>query len=166
LDGAPFGASIDSGTGVFTWTPTEAQGSGVFNFTVLVSDGSLTHEQPASVTVESPLPSAEVDTDGDGLSDLLEYAFVTDPGTPNGNPFRVIGANAGTTALQFPWNWQATGIHWRIRHGQDLSNIADWPVVAPGTTTVTREGDIDGITVAPAMAYPDRGFYVLEVIGN
>jgi hypothetical protein len=107
-----------------------------------------------------------VDTDGDGLSDLLEYAFVTDPGISNGNPFRVIGTNAGILTLEFPWNWQASGLTWQLRHGDDLSNIRNWPVVDPGTTTVTREGIIDRITVTPAMAYPDRGFYVLEVTGN
>jgi hypothetical protein len=114
----------------------------------------------------SPLPSPTADNDGDGLSDLLEYVFVTDPGIPNGNPFRVVGVNGGTLTLAFPWRWQAAGISWRIRHGQDLSNIATWPVVAPGATTTTREGDIDRITIAPAVAQPDHGFYVLEVIGN
>ena len=166
LIGEPVGASIHGSTGIFTWTPTEAQGPGSFNFSVRVSDGTLTHDQPVSVTVESPLPSSGVDSDGDGLSDLLEYAFVTDPGIPNGNPFRVIGANTGTVTLEFPWNWQATGLSWQIRHGHDLSNTAAWPMVAPGTTTTVREGNIDRITVAPAMAHPDRGFYVLEVMGN
>jgi hypothetical protein len=166
LIGAPVGASINPDTGVFTWTPTEAQGPGNFNFTVRVSDGNLTHDQPLSVSVQSQLPSATIDADGDGLSDLLEYAFVTQPGIPNSNPFRVLAANTGSLTLEFPWNWQAVGLSWRIRHGQDLSNIAAWPVVAPGTTATTREGDIDRITVAPAMAFPDRGFYVLEVIGN
>ncbi len=166
LLGAPAGASIDGSTGDFDWTPTEAQGPGSFNFTIRVSDGSLTHDQPVSVTVESQPPSPEVDTDGDGLSDLLEYAFMTSPGTPNGNPFRLTGSTAGTVTLEFPWNWQANGLSWQIRHGDDLSNIANWPVVAPGTTTITREGNIDRVTVAPAMAQPGRGFYVLEVIAN
>jgi Glycosyl hydrolase catalytic core/Ricin-type beta-trefoil lectin domain-like/Putative Ig domain len=166
LVGAPSGALIDANTGAFTWTPTETQGPGSFNFTVRVGDGTLTHQQPVAVTVESPLPSAQADTDGDGLSDLLEYAFVTSPGTPNGNPFRVICAAAGNVTLEFPWNWQAAGLIWQIRHGHDLSNIAGWNVVPPGITTTTREGDTDRITATPAMAYPDRGFYILEVIGN
>jgi len=51
LIGAPTGASINSSTGVFTWTPTETQGPGTFNFTVSVSDGNLTHDQPVAVTV-------------------------------------------------------------------------------------------------------------------
>ena len=36
--GAPAGASIDPATGVFTWTPTEAQGPGVYPVTVRVTD--------------------------------------------------------------------------------------------------------------------------------
>jgi hypothetical protein len=163
LIGAPVGSSINANTGVFIWTPTAA---GNFNFTVNVSDGSLTHDQPVSVTVASPLPSSSVDSDGDGLSDLLEYAFVTDPGMPNGNPFRAVGRNGGSLTLDFPWNWNATGLNWQLRHGNDLSNIASWPVVDPGTTTTIREGNIDRVTVSPAIAYPDRGFYVLEVFGN
>src|SRR5204862_149850 len=36
--GAPTGAAIDATTGVFTWTPTAAQGPGVFPITVQVTD--------------------------------------------------------------------------------------------------------------------------------
>jgi hypothetical protein len=166
LVGAPAGASIEANTGNFTWTPTEAQGPGVFNFTVRVSDGGLSDEQPVSVTVESPLPSSGLDSDGDGLSDLLEFAFGTSSTTPNANPFRVSGTGAGTVTLEFPWNRQAADLSWRIRHGQDFYNRSEWPVVPAGTTTTVREGNIDRITVRPAMAHPGRGFYVLEVSGN
>lgn len=166
LLGAPVGASIDSTSGVFIWTPTGDQGPGGFNFTVRVSDGNLADDQTVSVTVENSLPSHEIDTDRDGLSDLLEYAFVTSPAIPNANPFRVTGANAGTVTLEFPWNWQANELNWQIRHGQDLSNIASWPIVAPGATTTTRDGNIDRITVTPARDHPDRGFYILEIHGN
>lgn len=34
LVGAPAGAAIDPSTGVFTWTPSEAQGLGDYSFTV------------------------------------------------------------------------------------------------------------------------------------
>jgi len=37
--GAPAGASIDPQTGVFTWTPTEAQGPGTYDITIRVADG-------------------------------------------------------------------------------------------------------------------------------
>ncbi|MGL5094410.1 MAG: putative Ig domain-containing protein, partial [Planctomycetia bacterium] len=46
----PAGASITP-AGVFTWTPTEAQGPGVFTFTVMVSDGALTTAEEITITV-------------------------------------------------------------------------------------------------------------------
>src|SRR5439155_9886737 len=36
--GAPAGATINSSSGVFTWTPSEAQGPGVYSVTVRVTD--------------------------------------------------------------------------------------------------------------------------------
>ncbi|MEA5075213.1 MAG: tandem-95 repeat protein, partial [Coriobacteriia bacterium] len=48
--GAPAGAAITAG-GVFTWTPTEAQGPGSFDITITVSDGSLTDSETITVTV-------------------------------------------------------------------------------------------------------------------
>jgi hypothetical protein len=168
LINAPSGAAISPSTGVFTWTPAEAQGPGTYNFTARVSDGSLTHDQPVSVTVASPSPSPhETDSDGDGLSDFVEYAFGTSPGTPNGSPFRIVSANSnGTVTLELQWNWQAAGLSWQIRHGRELANVPAWSIVAPGATTVVRDGGIDHITISPAKAIPEGGFYILEVIEN
>ncbi len=56
LIGAPAGASINSSTGVFSWTPTEAQGPGDYSFTVSVSDGALSNTKPITIHV------TEVDT--------------------------------------------------------------------------------------------------------
>ena len=36
--GSPIGASIDPATGIFTWTPTEAQGPSTNTFTTVVTD--------------------------------------------------------------------------------------------------------------------------------
>ncbi len=41
LEGAPAGASIDPVTGAFTWTPSEADGPGVFSFDVVVTDDGV-----------------------------------------------------------------------------------------------------------------------------
>ena len=38
LGGEPVGAVIDPVTGVFTWTPTEAQGPGSYDITIRVTD--------------------------------------------------------------------------------------------------------------------------------
>jgi hypothetical protein len=58
--GAPGNATIDSATGVFTWTPTEAQGPATSNITVRVTDNGsppLSDTKTFSVTVlESNLP--------------------------------------------------------------------------------------------------------------
>ena len=51
LSGAPTGAAIDPSTGVFTWTPTEAQGPGSFTFDVTVGDGVTTSQQSVTLTV-------------------------------------------------------------------------------------------------------------------
>jgi len=48
--GAPAGASITSG-GFFSWTPTEAQGPGVYTIRIIVSDGSLQDYEDITVTV-------------------------------------------------------------------------------------------------------------------
>jgi PKD repeat protein len=48
--GAPSGAAITPG-GAFTWTPTEAQGPGVYPITVIVSDGITSDQETIQVTV-------------------------------------------------------------------------------------------------------------------
>src|SRR5207302_1709506 len=50
--GSPAGASINPGTGVFSWTPTEAQGPSSYATTVRVTDnGSPPMSDPETITV-------------------------------------------------------------------------------------------------------------------
>jgi hypothetical protein len=58
LVGAPPGAAIDGGTGVFTWTPTEAQGPGTYPFSVRVSDGVVNTDAAITITVSEVTISA------------------------------------------------------------------------------------------------------------
>ena len=52
LEDAPLGASIDALTGVFSWTPTEANGPGAFTFDVVVTDdGAPALEDRGTITV-------------------------------------------------------------------------------------------------------------------
>jgi Bacterial Ig domain/Putative Ig domain len=54
LVGAPAGAQIGSGTGIFSWIPTEAQGPGSFTFRVRVTETAspaLFDERPITITV-------------------------------------------------------------------------------------------------------------------
>jgi VCBS repeat-containing protein len=47
----PAGASINASSGVFTWTPTAAQGPGTYRFKVQVSDGLATANEEITITV-------------------------------------------------------------------------------------------------------------------
>ncbi|HEY8561694.1 MAG TPA: Ig-like domain-containing protein [Pyrinomonadaceae bacterium] len=63
LENAPAGVVIDPSTGALSWTPTEAQGAGTFNFSIRVADRgtpSLSDVQAVSVTVRevNKTPSA------------------------------------------------------------------------------------------------------------
>src|SRR5262249_4245568 len=50
--GAPTGASIDPATGVFTWTPSEAQGPATYAVTIRVTDnGSPVLDDSESFTI-------------------------------------------------------------------------------------------------------------------
>ena len=56
LSNAPAGAAINAANGVFTWLPTEAQGPGIYNITVRVTDNNL---PPASDTKTFQVTVAE-----------------------------------------------------------------------------------------------------------
>jgi len=109
--GAPDGANIDPVTGVFTWTPTEAQGPGIYSLSVTVADNA-TPLQSASrsfnVTVqEVNLPPAiapledRVVNEGSLLifnaaasdSDvpIQSLTFSLGPGAPEGSAISVNG---------------------------------------------------------------------------
>ncbi|WP_026898830.1 choice-of-anchor tandem repeat GloVer-containing protein [Daejeonella oryzae] len=47
----PEGATINAKTGLFSWTPTEAQGPGTYRVKVIVSDGSSTDEEEIEIGV-------------------------------------------------------------------------------------------------------------------
>jgi hypothetical protein len=51
LQNSPYGALINSTTGVFTWTPTEEQGPGVYTINVVVSDGALMSSESVMIIV-------------------------------------------------------------------------------------------------------------------
>ncbi len=99
--GAPAGANIDATTGRFTWTPTEAQGPGVYSITVRATDSGAPHRttpQTFLVTVIelntapvlSVVPNQSVNaggtlavnlsaTDADLPANRLTYSLVSAP---------------------------------------------------------------------------------------
>ena len=103
---APTGATINPSTGVFTWTPSEADGPGTHNVTVRVSDGSggtadtsftitVTESNSApvlaaiaaqSVAENTPLTVTASATDADLPANALTYSLVSAPTGATINP--------------------------------------------------------------------------------
>jgi hypothetical protein len=102
---APVGAAINATTGVFTWTPTEAQGPGSFTFAVVVTDSGTPHLSDAeSITVtvnEVNLAPALAPIGNKGVSEgeLLTFTIsATDADLPaNQLAFSATGLPAGAT---------------------------------------------------------------------
>jgi hypothetical protein len=106
LVGAPAGAAIGSSTGVFNWTPSEAQGPGVYAFKVRVTDNgtpALFDENTITITVRevntAPLLSGVPTTAT--INELVPYSFTasaTDSDIPAQTlTFSLVGAPTGAT---------------------------------------------------------------------
>jgi hypothetical protein len=111
LDAAPSGMTINPGSGQINWTPTEAQGPGVYNVTVRVTDNGspvLSHTNSFTVTVNevnlapvlAVVPNATIHagttyrhtlsaTDADLPANTLTYSLVSGP------PGAAVGAGSG-----------------------------------------------------------------------
>src|SRR6185369_12806896 len=87
--GAPAGASINASNGVFTWTPSEAQGPSTNTITVLVTDdGAPPASDTRSFTVvvnevnRAPVLTVQADQSLDELITLVVTNTATDPDIP------------------------------------------------------------------------------------
>ena len=71
----PTGATIDSKTGVFSWTPTEAQGPGAYLFDIVVSKGPLEDRETITVTVNtvSSPPSSSSEPEPEPVSKTPDF---------------------------------------------------------------------------------------------
>ncbi len=102
LVGAPDGASIDSSSGAFSWTPTEAQGPDSFTFDVCAGDGSLTDCETIMVTVTEVNSAPVLDPIGSksvAEGELLIFtATAVDSDIPtNTLTYSLVGAPAGAS---------------------------------------------------------------------
>src|SRR6185503_17185789 len=114
--GAPAGASINATNGVFTWTPTEAQGPSTNLITVLVTDdGSPPSSDTRSFTVvvnevnRAPVLTVLADQMINELSTLVATNTATDPDLPVNTltfslgPGAPAGASINATNGVFTW---------------------------------------------------------------
>jgi hypothetical protein len=102
---APSGATISSTTGLFRWTPTEAQGPGTFNVTIRVTDNgspSLSDQKSFTVTVNevnrAPVLAAISNQTVNEGSLLALTVSATDPDLPaNTLSYSLVTAPSGAT---------------------------------------------------------------------
>src|SRR5690606_12004101 len=93
---APVGAASDATTGVFTWTPTEVQGS--CSSEVIVSDGELTDAETITVTVNEANVAPILDPIGAKSVDEGSPLTFTATATDSDVPAQTLSFSLGTTA--------------------------------------------------------------------
>ncbi len=118
LSNAPAGATINAATGVFSWTPTEAQGPGIYNVTVRATDNDgspLSDEETIAITVNelngAPVLASIGNRSIDEGSTLSFTATATDPDIPaNSLSYSLSSAPAGATidATSGVFSWTPT----------------------------------------------------------
>ena len=165
--GFPTGASITSG-GVFTWTPTEAQGPGTYNVTVRVTDNGspamsaaetititvnevnvapvLTHIGNKSVAEETLLTFTATATDADVPAQTLTFSL--DAGFPAGASITSGGVFTwAPTEAQGPGTYDVT-----VR----VTDNGSPAMSAAETITIT----VSEVNVAPTLAViPDQAIH-------
>ncbi|HUL51503.1 MAG TPA: lamin tail domain-containing protein, partial [Candidatus Nitrosotalea sp.] len=113
--GAPAGANLDSSSGLFTWTPTEAQGPGIYPVTIRVTDNgspSLSGADTINITVAEinapPVLSPVANTNVVEMTPLSLQLIATDPDLPaNILTFAMVsgptGAGVNSNSGLFTW---------------------------------------------------------------
>ncbi|MEP4078366.1 hypothetical protein [Haloferula sp.] len=107
-----------------------------------------------------PMVSGEgADPDGDGIVNLLEHAFGSDPKVADGSPV-TIAAGAPAT-MHFQWNPDA-GHQYQLQMGTNLDDFEDIDF----TEVVNPSGELLEVTLsaAPSVIVPDeRAFFRIKV---
>ena len=156
--GAPTGAAITTG-GAFTWTPTEAQGPGVYPITVEVTDGTATDSETIQVTVNEVNLAPVLDPIGPqsgavGVAVTFD-ANATDADVPANTLTFSLGAGAPAGATIDP----NTGAFSWTPSGAGTFNVT--VIVTDNGTPQLNDSEEIAITVSADNAPP-----VLAAIGN
>jgi hypothetical protein len=133
LVNAPSGAAINAGTGVFTWTPTEAQGPGSYTFAVRVSDGIADTDQPITLTV----------------SEINVAPVLTPIGATSVNELALLSFNATASDADEPANNLTFSLQGAVPSGAQITSggAFTWTpteVQGPGDFSVTIRVTDDG----------------------
>ncbi len=163
----PAGAAIDPATGVFTWTPTEAQGNTPYTFDVVVTDNGgpapQSDSETITVTVNEVNVAPELDTVGNkGVNEEVELTFTATASDHDLNPaqtlrFSLVGtvpAGAAIDPVTGVFTWTPTEEQGDAAYTFDVvvtdngkNGTTDAPLTDSETITVT----VAEVNVAPVL---------------
>jgi autotransporter-associated beta strand protein len=152
LIGAPPGAAIDPGTGAFSWTPTNSQGPATFNFTVRVSDGSLTADRPVAVTVSSgriattfSYQQGDLRKDGVSYGSGTSYNGVIDGQLNDNNTTSVLSTTTAISALGNAYQASPAGNNGRQYVGMFAYNLTELNNFIAANTSATSSVTVTSV---------------------
>ncbi|GIK36271.1 MAG: hypothetical protein BroJett011_01040 [Chloroflexota bacterium] len=179
LVNAPSGATINSSTGAFTWTPSETQGPGSYILTVIVNDNgnpALTDSETITITVNEVNQAPVLDPIGNKSANkgsLLTFtATASDSDIPtNSLTFSLINAPSGATIDSstgvFTWTPTKTGIYTTtvVVSDNGAPILTDSETIT--ITVINRPPICSTATANPLTIWPpNKNLWVLEkVIG-
>jgi len=158
--------TIPAGAGTPTYSPNGTNAaksttvsftdSGTYTFKVTIADlGGATVTSSVNVTVNmKPFLSWQLkkfganasnpaiagdsaDPDGDGISNLMEYAGNTDPLTPYDGSLPVLGVEGSNLTLTYLQNDAATDLTYTV---QETTDFVTWSPANPTLTTISDDG--------------------------
>jgi uncharacterized repeat protein (TIGR03803 family) len=160
----PEGATINKSTGLFSWTPTEAQGPGTYRVKIVVSDGTCTDEEEIEIKVcevnTAPVLNAIGNKKIDEGQFLIFTASATDCDLPANTPaFSLANPSTGNFPTGASIN-PATGVFsWSPSKNQVPGIYRIKIVVSDGSLTDEEEIEIQvtqsNLTSISLMAYPN-----------
>lgn len=168
------GASLNSETGAFSWTPTEEQGPGVFQFTICASDGGATQDcttfdievtevnqnpvadnKEESTDEDTPVVVTVSGSDADFPANSLSFGLGTSPASgtfeltsPNQITYTPNPNFSGSDSFTFSVSDGAGG------SAQGTVNVTVNPVNDP--PTIVLNGD-DQIAIQVGSEYDEQG---------
>ena len=152
--GAPAGAAINSSTGVFSWTPTEAQGPGSYPVTVRVTDsGSPAQNDSETITVTvnevnvAPVLAPIGNKSGTSGSPVTFTATATDADVPAQTRTFSLGAGAPTGATI---NGSTGAFSWTPTSAQS-GPFTVTVIVADNGTPSMSDTEAITVTINPAL---------------